>query len=156
MVLVSLGGVPDSFAFLNHLSDTLTGTLDVCLVIPGDHSHPSVHERMIYLNTQSDFYHPDLMAAADGLVGKLGYSTLAEAYFAGIPFGYITRPAFPESAALEQFLVRHMSGRRISSGDYTTGRWINTLPELLAMPRPRPGRDNGAGATAVAIMEMIT
>lgn len=152
MILVSMGGVPDEFDFLKHLTDTL----NACLVITGAHPHLSSHKRIIYLNTRSDFYHPDLMAAADALVGKLGYSTLAEAYFTGIPFGYISRPAFPESTVLEQFLRRHMPCRRISSRDYTSGRWISTLPELLAMPRSRPELDNGAVAAARAISDMLT
>jgi hypothetical protein len=152
MVLVSMGGVPDEFDFLKHLPDAL----DACLLIPGDHPYQGRHERIIYLDTRSDFYHPDLIAAADALVGKLGYSTLVEAYFAGIPFGYISRPAFPESTVLEQFLRRYMSCRRISSRDYTSGRWIATLPELLTMPRSRPELANGAVAVARAISDLLS
>jgi hypothetical protein len=159
MVLVSMGGIPDQFEFVNQLSDTLVdireNPLTIRLVIPGDIPHQIAHQHIINLNTRSDFYHPDLMAAADVLIGKLGYSTLAEAYFTGIPFGYITRPAFPESAVLEQFLRRHMPCRRIDSRDYTSGRWIHTLPELLAIPRSRPELDNGVAATAAAVSEML-
>jgi hypothetical protein len=151
MVLVSMGGVPDQFEFLRHLP----ADLDARLVIPGNHMDAFSHPAVIPLNTHSAFYHPDLMAAADGLIGKVGYSSLAEAYFEGLPFGYISRADFPESAALEQFLLAHMPCHSISAHEYTSGQWIQILPELLSMPRNDVQNDNGSVQTAHAIANLL-
>ena len=76
------------------------GRDDPWLVIPGS---PQLARdgRVIRLPAHSDFEHPDLIHAADVVVGKLGYSTLAEVWAAGVPFGCVMRPHFPESAPLE-------------------------------------------------------
>lgn len=151
MVLVSMGGVPDQFEFLRHLP----ADLDARLVIPGSHMNAFSHPAVIPLNTHSAFYHPDLMAAADGLIGKVGYSSLAEAYFEGLPFGYISRVDFPESTALEQFLSEHMPCRSISADAYTSGQWTKILPDLLSMPRNKPQYGNGSVQTARAIADLL-
>jgi hypothetical protein len=87
MVLISMGGVPDRFEFLSRLP----GQIEPFLVIPGADGRSSPHPKVLLLPTHSDFYHPDLMAAADSLVAKAGYSTIAEAYQCGLPFGYVRR-----------------------------------------------------------------
>ena len=69
-------------------------------MIPGS-PHRAHDGHIIRLPAQSAFYHPDLIHAADVVVGKLGYSTLAEVWAAGVPFGYVVRPQFPESGPLE-------------------------------------------------------
>jgi hypothetical protein len=151
MVLVSMGGVPDRFDFLNHLA----ADLDAFIVLPGaDRVHIS-HDRVIALSAHSSFYHPDLVAAADALIGKAGYSTIAEAYFCGVPFGFISRSGFPEAQALETFITRHLPARRISAKAYGNGEWMRSLPELLALPRRQPAKANGAAAAAVAITDLL-
>ena len=140
MVLVSMGGVPDRFDFLSRLS----GQIEPFLVIPGADGRSSPHPKVLLLPTHSDFYHPDLMAAADALVAKAGYSTIAEAYQCGLPFGYIRRPQSPESHALEAFIIRHLPAKAIPTGSYADGTWISALPDLLGMPRVVAQRENGA------------
>jgi hypothetical protein len=51
----------------------------------------------LFLPHHSSAYYPDLQAASDAVTSKLGYSTLAEAYHAGVPFGFLPRVRFPES-----------------------------------------------------------
>jgi hypothetical protein len=147
MVLVSMGGVPDTFDFLERLPKKL----DFYLVIPGAGNVPSPHKHVIVLPTHTDFFHPDLMQAADVLIGKAGYSTAAEAYHSGTPFGYICRPHFPESAIVETFIAAHLPARAIDPGAYRSGRWINTLPELLSAPRNPFAQENGADTVAAFI-----
>jgi hypothetical protein len=140
MVLVSMGGVPDRFDFLSRLS----GQIEPFLAIPGADGRSSPHPKVLLLPTHSDFYHPDLMAAADALVAKAGYSTIAEAYQCGLPFGYIRRPQSPESYALEAFINRHLPAKAIPTCSYADGTWISALPDLLGMPRVVAQRENGA------------
>jgi hypothetical protein len=151
MVLVSMGGVPDRFDFLSHLGSDL----DPFIVLPGADGLHFSHDRVIALSAHSSFYHPDLVAAADALIGKAGYSTTAEAYFCGVPFGFISRSGFPEAQALETFITRHLPARRISADAYGNGEWIRSLPELLALARRDPIKANGAAAAASAITDMV-
>ena len=74
---------------------------------------------------QSDYYHPDLIRAADVVVGKAGYSTLAEVYHAGTPFGCVGRSGFRETDILEAFMAAHMPGRfgRTGSTGYPARPW---------------------------------
>ena len=151
MVLVSMGGVPDRFDFLSRLP----GQIEPFLVIPGADGRSSPHPKVVLLPTHSDFYHPDLMAAADALVAKAGYSTIAEAYQCGLPFGYVRRPQSPESDALENFITRHLPAKAIPPGSYTDGTWIGALPDLLGMSRVEAPRENGAAQAARMIVQIL-
>ncbi|MBI5895745.1 MAG: hypothetical protein HZB24_07000, partial [Desulfobacterales bacterium] len=75
MVLLSMGGVPDQFQFLSRLPERI----DAYIVIPGANNMSSPHPKVILLPTHSGYFHPDLLQAADLLIGKAGYSTIAEA-----------------------------------------------------------------------------
>jgi hypothetical protein len=149
MVLVSMGGVPDRFQFLSKVPSNL----HVYFVISGANGRRSPHDRVLLLPKHSNFFHPDLMAAADALIGKAGYSTVAEAYQTGIPFGYIERPQSPESPVLEAFIRRHLPCTAIAMETYDNGQWIEHVPQLLAIPRSRPRTRNGADDVAGYILK---
>lgn len=151
MVLVTMGGVPDRFDFLSRLPDEL----GPFLVITGVNRRTVSHPKVIALPTHSGFYHPDLMAAADALVAKVGYSTLAEAFHTGLPYGYIERPRSPESRPLVDFIIRHLPSKSISPKAYADGSWIGMLPELLKLPAKRSQRKNGAEQVARYIHSIL-
>lgn len=144
MVLVSMGGVPDRFQFLSRLPRRI----DPFIVVPGAVDCTNPHPKVIMLPSNSSFYHPDLLQAADLLVGKAGYSTVAEAYHAGIPFGYVARSESPESPALVHFIRRSLAACPVTAGAYHTGRWLESVPDLLNMPRRPPPKENGADVIA--------
>lgn len=50
-----------------------------------------------------DLFQPDLIDDCDAVIGKVGYSTLAEVYHTGAPFGYISLPSFVESEVLKEY-----------------------------------------------------
>jgi UDP-N-acetylglucosamine:LPS N-acetylglucosamine transferase len=99
---------------------------------------------VVLLPHHSEFFHPDLLNACDAVVGKLGYSTLAEAYQAGIPFGYVQRPRFRESAVLAAYIQAEMRGLEIPAAHFEDGSWLSALPALLALPRLERQEPNGA------------
>lgn len=150
MVLVSMGGVPDRFQFLSKVPSDL----NVYFVVPGANGLRSPHARVLLLPKHSNFFHPDLMVAADALLGKAGYSTVAEAYQAGVPFGYIGRRQSPESPALEDFIRRHLPCTAIPMETYDNGQWLERVPQLLSMPRNRPTSLNGADDAADHILNV--
>jgi hypothetical protein len=151
MVTISMGGVRGSYGFLERLR----ARQDIRFVIPGASETIEFRDNQLLLPQHSDFFHPDLINAADALVGKVGYSTLAEVYYAGIPFGYVPRPNFPESESLIAYLREYCNGIEITATDFETGDWIARLSELLQMPRLQRGKENGAVQAAAFICNLI-
>jgi hypothetical protein len=149
MVLVSMGGVPDRFDFLNFLPDEI----DPLLVIPGAHGMACDHPKVTLLPAHSAHYHPDLLNAADALVGKAGYSTIAEICQTGIPFGYILRRESPESVPLGRFITTHLPCLSIPQEDHYTGQWLKKLPELLTLAPRASSFENGAFQTARLLLD---
>ena len=97
--------------------------------------------------------HPDLVNASDAVIGKAGYSTVAEAYRAGIPFGYVSRERFREAPTMAKFIRATLGGFEISTADFESGRWIARLPDLLALPRFTRREPNGAQQIADFILD---
>lgn len=144
VVLITMGGIPEQHTFLDRLK-TMRG---VNFIVPGATRHQHIEDNLILLPHRSEFYHPDLMNAADAVIGKAGYSTVAEAYHAGIPFGFIAREKFRESATMARFIKREMRGIEIPASEFQNGNWLHTLDELLAMPRVKRKQMNGAAQVA--------
>jgi len=144
LVMITMGGIPGQFRF----RDRLRRMTAVHFLIPGGAPEVESGGNITSLTAHADHYHPDLVAASDAVIGKVGYSTLAEVYHAGVPFGYIGRPAFRESAVLADFIAERMPGFAIAEEAYHRGEWIDALPELLSFPRPDTPRPNGADEIA--------
>lgn len=143
-VLITMGGIEGKYDFLNKL-DAYPG---VYFVIPGGSSLKATRKHLILLPHHSEFYHPDLVNACDAVIGKVGYSTLAEVWQAGVPFGYVPRPFFPESEKLVRFIRQQMNGMMIEDHEFEDGRWLSMLNHLLSMPRIR--RDSSDGSVQAA------
>ncbi len=144
LVLITMGGIPEKHAFL----DRLMRVRHVYFVIPGASLSRQRHGNMILLPHRSGWYHPDLLNASDAVIGKAGYSTVAEAYHSRVPFGYILRRGFRESPILGRFILAHMRGIELPEADFRSGDWLSVLPDLLAMPRRQESAPNGAYSLA--------
>jgi len=152
VVMITMGGVEEGLGF----PDRLTTERGVCFVIPGGTVSVEIRDNLVLLPRNSRFFHPDLVNASDAVVGKVGYSTLAEVYHSGVPFGYITRPNFPESGPLAAYIRRDMKGLPIEEAEFHGGTWISRLPDLLALPRIRRDAPNGAEQTARFVCALLT
>ena len=150
-VLVTMGGEGARALPL----DSLARLKDILFVIAGTDLQKQGPGNLYFLPTDSGIFHPDLVAACDAVIGKVGYSTLAEVYHAEVPFGYVTRPTFPESAPLVRYIEKNMTGLEISAGDFREGKWLHQLPELIAMKRQRIKRTNGADQCAEFILSIL-
>lgn len=150
-VLVTMGGVAGEYPFLQSLKTYR----DLVFVIPGAVPETVREENLILLPRHSPFFHPDLIAACDAVVGKVGYSTLAEAYRSGTPFGYLARPRFPESGPLVRFVKERMAAVPFGVESPSPAVWEEGLPRLLSLDRRPPGEPNGAEAAARYIIEIL-
>ncbi|GJQ57613.1 MAG: hypothetical protein SCALA701_04140 [Candidatus Scalindua sp.] len=151
VVLITMGGIPEQYTFLKLLKRHH----NIYFIIPGSSECKQLSGNLILLPHHSDFFHPDLINASDAVIGKIGYSTLAEVYHSGVPFGYVPRRGFCESEKLESFIKKQMDCCAITDVQFHNGRWTNILPELLAFPRTSRTVTNGATQIARFISKVL-
>ena len=152
MVMITMGGIPARFPFLEQLE----AHGDVSFVLSGGSDQARSHKNLVLLPQHSAFFHPDLVHASDVVIGKAGYSTIAEVFFAGIPFGYVPRKGFRESAVLESFIRKEMHGASLDEEAFHEGAWLQKLPGLLDLaPIERKG-PRGADQAARFIYDILS
>ncbi len=101
--------------------------------------------------------HPDLVAASDLIVGKLGYSTVAEAYQGQTPFVYLERPDFRETAILADFVQQQMNCQYVEQKELTGPHWPRLVKEL-SWKRTQPEGEmpeGGAEQAARLIVDLL-
>jgi uncharacterized protein (TIGR00661 family) len=140
MVLITTGGIPQSYDFLEKLSKFR----QITFVMPGAGPVMKRDENLIILPHRSDFYHPDLVNAADVVIGKVGYSTLSEVYHGGVPFGYVARSNYRESESMVAFIKKQMPAIAVSESDFNDGNWTAKLGDLLDLAPLKHKMANGA------------
>lgn len=151
MILITMGGIPQSF----HSMESLGRFSNAVFVIPGGGQQFIRTGNLILLPHHSSFYHPDLINACDAAVGKAGYSTIAELYNAGIPFGYFSRNSFRESSFLTAFIDENMPGIEMQGQQISDTDWQNQIPELLSLPRAHRDQTNGAFQIAEFLLQHL-
>lgn len=147
LVLVSFGGVAHRLEALAPLAERR----GITFVLPGASDDERAEGNLRLLPHRSPVHHPDLVAAADLVVGKLGYSTVAEAVAAGSRMLYVPRPGFRESAVLEAFVEERLPSRAISPDSLADGSWVEQIPALLALPPAAAQPSLGAEIAAAAL-----
>lgn len=151
MVMITMGGIVTAYPFL----DRLVQSLDVHFLIPGGSDHHETRGSLVLIPHHSTFYHPDLVAASDAIIGKLGYSTLAEAYTLGVPYAYIPRERFRESPPMGRFARKEMDAVELDEKRFFNGEWLDLLPSLLARPRVLQIRPNGVDQIAEQVLKLL-
>ena len=144
MVLITMGGIPKQHRFMAQLARQE----GIFFVAPGGGTSHGVAGNVTLLPHHSEYFHPDLVGAADAVVGKVGYSTLSEVYHSELPYGYIKRTRFHESEMLSRYIDHHMAGFAIDERDFERGDWILRVPELLDLPLVPKREPNGAEQVA--------
>lgn len=153
MVVLTMGGNRWDFSALDRLSQFD----DIVFVIAGGNGlQPNPPANLINLPRHgSGFYHPDLINAADAVIGKVGYSTLAEVVQAGIPFGYVNRTSFRESPLLSQYIRANLPALEFTGADLAGAGWLDKVPRLLNLPRVDHQPENGADVIADFIEDLL-
>ncbi len=150
VVLITMGGI-ESNRFPIELLQKMS---EIYFIIPGGTSVVSRQKNLILLPHRSGYYHTDLMNACDAVIGKLGYSTLAEAYWTGTPYGFIPRLKFRESPPLARFVREVMGGIEIPEDLFWGEFLLESINQLLQLPR-RKRNTNGADQTADILLTSL-
>lgn len=144
IVLITMGGIASS----HRAMDYLQGRPDILFMIPGEGKEVRHENNIISLPNRSSYYHPDLLFSSDAVIGKAGYSTVAEAYQAGIPYGCVARENFRESPILMDFIKTNLFGLEITDAEFQQGSWLEKLDSLLLHPKRLEAVENGAEQVA--------
>ncbi len=151
LVIVTMGGV---FQRISAYQDVAKFP-DIYFLLTGQQETRQIDENVALLAQDSGIYHPDLLNAADVVVGKAGYSTIAECCQAGARVLSVGRADFAESAPLQKYLDDQLAGISITPEMYQNGSWIALAAELLSRPKPGPFLENGADKVADFLFKLI-
>ncbi|MGE4607215.1 MAG: hypothetical protein AAEJ52_10775 [Myxococcota bacterium] len=149
IVLVSFGGLGPSAVAANADTD-LDGYLFV-----GIGPRPSgFGGEWLDVTSPVAIPHEQLICAADAVLGKPGFSTVAEILAHERRFLFMSRDHFRE----DEVLVRELSGqacaREMPRDDFASGRWRPHLDALFDQPAPAPAPPtDGADQIANALLQ---
>lgn len=158
VVLITMGGVSSSLPFLEQLpqqEDIAT------FVVAAPVDEVTRRGNVVLFPPRSELYHPDLVQMSDVVIGKTGYSTVCEAFYAGCGFGVVERPTFREHQVMEKFLRDSLPTLLLSHAEFLSGSWLGRLPELLERVARRespvqvPPVSNGAFEVAGALHALL-
>ncbi len=153
VILVTMGGIAGTDLPLVRMR----ACRDFCFVLPGQGGEEiKVDENLFLLPSDSAIRHPDLIAACDAMIGKVGYSTLAEVYQAGIPFAYISREWFRESRPLADFIDREMPSLPLTEEAFCQQDLSDMLTRLCQLPWRDRSNQSGAAVVAAFLQGLLS
>ncbi|KAJ7521489.1 hypothetical protein O6H91_19G056700 [Diphasiastrum complanatum] len=114
----------------------------VCGASPKDQLPPK------FIAPGRDAYTPDLIAASDCMLGKIGYGTVSEALAYKVPFVFVRRDYFNEEPFLRNMLEFYQGGVEMIRRDFLIGRWQPYLQRALKMQPTFVGDVNGGQVVA--------
>eukprot|EP00850_Spirogloea_muscicola_P015687 SM000122S25794 [mRNA] locus=s122:376915:386453:+ [translate_table: standard] len=99
----------------------------VCTTLPVGNLPPN------FVKPDRDAYTPDLIAACDCMLGKIGYGTASEALAYKVPFIFIRRDFFNEEPFLRKLLEFYRCGVEMRRRDFFDGTWAPYLSRALTI-----------------------
>ncbi|XP_030943852.1 L-arabinokinase-like isoform X1 [Quercus lobata] len=105
-----------------------------------------------FIKLAKDVYTPDLIAASDCMLGKIGYGTVSEAMAYKLPFIFIRRDYFNEEPYLREMLEYYQGGVEMARRDMLSGCWIPYLERAVNLKPCYEGGTNG-GELAAHILQ---
>jgi UDP:flavonoid glycosyltransferase YjiC (YdhE family) len=108
-----------------------------------------------HLIPKADFPYQDLAASVDLVLCKIGYCVVSESVLHGIPFIYLPRDDFAESAGLESAIARWGAGYRLTHDQLQQFSWGDILSTAEKRGKIHPVVSNGAGRCAREIERLV-
>lgn len=149
LTVITMGGYGEDLPFLERLKER-RGERFLVTGAPAT----EVDANLLLFDNATPLFMPDLLEAADAVVAKLGYGTVAEVWRAGIPFAWVTRDDFREMEALEAFAQEELQGFGMQAGEFGEGAWIERLNALRELER-RPRGPGGAERVAEVLADVV-
>ncbi|KAM0821317.1 hypothetical protein ACQ4PT_072325 [Festuca glaucescens] len=96
-----------------------------------------------FIKLAKDAYTPDVMAASDCMLGKVGYGTASEALAYKLPFVFVRRDYFNEEPFLRNLLEHYQNSIEMIRRDFLSGHWKPYLLRALTIQPCYDGPING-------------
>ena len=124
--LITTGGISQEYSF----QEKIKKERDFFFILTGNFKKVEKQDNFCLLPHRNKFHFPDLVNCADGIIGKVGYGTLAEAWGNQKPLMGVFRKNFRESEALLNFALKNLPLLEISNEQFQTGEWIKKVKDL--------------------------
>ncbi|CAA0843080.1 L-arabinokinase [Striga hermonthica] len=121
----------------------------ICLVC-GASGEQELPENFIKL--PKDVYTPDIIAASDCMLGKIGYGTASEALAYKVPLIFVRRDYFNEEPFVRNMLEYFQCGVEIIRRDLLTGHWAPYIERAITL-RPCYEAATNGGEVVARILE---
>ncbi|CAK7345772.1 unnamed protein product [Dovyalis caffra] len=105
-----------------------------------------------FIKLPKNAYTPDVIAASDCMLGKIGYGTFSEAMAYKVPFVFVRRDYFNEEPFLRNMLEHYHGGVEMIRRDLLTGCWQPYLQRAISLKPCYDGGVNG-GEVAARILQ---
>ncbi|CZT03985.1 uncharacterized protein RAG0_10586 [Rhynchosporium agropyri] len=99
-----------------------------------------------------EVYAPDLVRAADMVLGKIGYGTVSECVGMNTALVYVSRPQFEEEHGLVSYMQRMGICREIPVAAFESGEWASAIESLHKYRETWTSSDIEEGSSQVAKM----
>ena len=126
-ILVTTGGIPQSYAFVEKIRADKKNFY----ILTGSYESEYFDKNFCLLPHRNKFYFPDLVSAANCVVGKVGYGTVAESWGTQKPLIGVYRHEFRESEPMKKFVDKNLPGFEISYESFIEGSWIKQVGQLI-------------------------
>jgi uncharacterized protein (TIGR00661 family) len=145
LVLVTMGGIPID----HHDGKIFVSTDNLKFLFPVNNPNAIIdNDNIIFLSHNHPYFHPDLVNASDLVIGKLGYSTVAEVYSHTKPFLFIGRKNFRESSVLEKFVREELISDEIEVNSIFSLQTLDKIQNLISTTKIKNQPINGADQIA--------
>ncbi|KAI3447294.1 hypothetical protein Pfo_003959 [Paulownia fortunei] len=101
-----------------------------------------------FMKLPKDVYTPDLIAASDCMLGKIGYGTVSEALAYKVPLIFVRRDYFNEEPFVRNMLEYFQCGVEIIRRDLLTGRWAPYIERAITLKPCYEAGTNGGEVVA--------
>jgi hypothetical protein len=106
--------------------------------------------------SEAGIAYADLTGSVAVIVTKIGYGTFTEAAMASIPVLFLSRPGWPETPALDDWLCRHDRALPTSLETLLGGGLAEQLRLLFSLPVPPSPAPSGIEEAAGIIIDRLT
>ncbi|XP_050216691.1 L-arabinokinase-like [Mercurialis annua] len=145
LVILNFGGQPAGW----KLKEEYLPSGWLCLVCGASESQELPPN---FIKLAKDAYTPDLIAASDCMLGKIGYGTVSEALAYKLPFVFVRRDYFNEEPFLRNMLEYYQSGVEMIRRDLLIGHWKPYLERAISL-RPCYEEGSNGGEAAAHILQ---
>ncbi|XAR57680.1 L-arabinokinase [Bertholletia excelsa] len=146
LVILNFGGQPAGW----KLKEEYLPSGWLCLVCGSSDSQELPPN---FVKLAKDVYTPDLIAASDCMLGKIGYGTVSEALAYKLPFVFVRRDYFNEEPFLRNMLEYYQGGVEMIRRDLLTGHWKPYLERAVSLKPCYEGGINGGEVAARILQE---